>query len=120
MGLASIITQYHGPTNRRGSRVSARSHCGRVFVAYDDGKSSTDNHRAAAKALCRKFGWQGRWWEGEMPDGKGNVYVKEHADAHFEYPTMVKRINLMSGKEYWEAEDTPIYCSPASESYWSM
>jgi hypothetical protein len=30
------------------------------------------------------------------------------------------RSNLMSKKLFIEAKDTPIYCSPASESYWSM
>jgi hypothetical protein len=35
-------------------------------------------------------------------------------------PVMVTRRNLMSGKEYQEAEDTPLGCSPASETYWSM
>jgi hypothetical protein len=33
---------------------------------------------------------------------------------------MVERVNLMSGKTYMEAEDTPPCCSPASETYWSM
>lgn len=33
---------------------------------------------------------------------------------------MVERINLMSGLPYMEAEDTPNFCSPASETYWSM
>jgi len=33
---------------------------------------------------------------------------------------MVERTNLMSGKKYMEAEDTPLSCSPASETYWSM
>ena len=33
---------------------------------------------------------------------------------------MVTRRNLMSGKEYQEPSNTPNYCSPASESYWSM
>lgn len=33
---------------------------------------------------------------------------------------MVERINMMTGKPYMEAEDTPNFCSPASESYWSM
>lgn len=33
---------------------------------------------------------------------------------------MVKRINLMSGKEYTESVNTPNYCSPSSEFYWSM
>lgn len=37
------------------------------------------------------------------------------------YPVkMVEKTNLMSGKTYMEAEDTPNCCSPASETYWSM
>ena len=36
------------------------------------------------------------------------------------YKTYVKRVNMMSGSEYYERYDTPIYCSPSSESYWSM
>lgn len=31
----------------------------------------------------------------------------------------VKRINLMSGEEFWESVNTPYYCSPSSETYWS-
>lgn len=33
---------------------------------------------------------------------------------------MVERVNIMSGQKYMEAEDTPNFCSPASEAYWSM
>ena len=33
---------------------------------------------------------------------------------------MVKRTNLLSGKEYWEPANTPNHCSPSSEAYWSM
>jgi hypothetical protein len=33
-------------------------------------------------------------------------------------PKMVERTNLMSGEKYFEAEDTPVYLSPASETYW--
>ena len=36
-----------------------------------------------------------------------------------EFP-MVERTNLMSGKTFLEDEDTPLCCSPASETYWSM
>ena len=28
--------------------------------------------------------------------------------------------NLMTGKEYQERYDTPYFCSPSRESYWSM
>jgi hypothetical protein len=33
--------------------------------------------------------------------------------------TFVIRTNLMGGKEFTERYDTPYYCSPSSESYWS-
>lgn len=36
------------------------------------------------------------------------------------HETYVTRKNYMSGKEYQERYDTPYYCSPSSESYWSM
>jgi hypothetical protein len=41
--------------------------------------------------------------------------LKEERDGE-----MVTRVNMMSGLEYQERRDTPIYCSPASETYWSM
>ena len=34
--------------------------------------------------------------------------------------TYVTKTNLMGGKEFTERYDTPYYCSPSSESYWSM
>lgn len=34
--------------------------------------------------------------------------------------TMVTRTNMMGGAEYQERYDTPRYCSPSSEAYWSM
>lgn len=33
---------------------------------------------------------------------------------------MVTRVNIMTGKEYQERRDTPLACSPASETYWCM
>ena len=36
------------------------------------------------------------------------------------HQTMVTRTNMMGGKEYQERYDTPRYCSPSSEAYWSM
>ena len=36
------------------------------------------------------------------------------------FETFVTKKNLMGGKEYQERYDTPHYCSPSSESYWSM
>jgi hypothetical protein len=35
------------------------------------------------------------------------------------HETFVTKTNLMGGREFTERYDTPYYCSPASESYWS-
>jgi hypothetical protein len=59
-----------------------------------------------------------------------NLSMLEHTVKHtwrasqgFRYKiheTYVTRTNLMGGKEFKERYDTPYYCSPSSESYWSM
>jgi hypothetical protein len=36
------------------------------------------------------------------------------------HETYVTRKNAMNGEEYQERYDTPYYCSPSSETYWSM
>jgi hypothetical protein len=36
------------------------------------------------------------------------------------HATYVTRTNMMGGAEYQERYDTPRYCSPSSEAYWSM
>jgi hypothetical protein len=36
------------------------------------------------------------------------------------FETFVTKQNLMGGQEFTERYDTPHFCSPASESYWSM
>ena len=36
------------------------------------------------------------------------------------HETFVTRKNMMSGVEYQERYDTPRFCSPSSESFWSM
>jgi hypothetical protein len=35
------------------------------------------------------------------------------------FETYVTKQNLMGGKEFQERYDTPYYCSPSSETYWS-
>ena len=39
---------------------------------------------------------------------------------HRDIEKQVKKKNMMSGKEFMESANTPYYCSPSSESYWSM
>lgn len=59
-----------------------------------------------------------------------NLSMLEHTVKHtyrasqgFRYEiheTYVTRKNMMGGAEYQERYDTPRYCSPSSEAYWSM
>jgi len=48
-------------------------------------------------------------------DSKTNLgfIVKAHE-------TWVTKRNMMTGKTYKERYDTPYFCSPSSESFWSM
>lgn len=36
------------------------------------------------------------------------------------HETFVTKRNMMTGKTYQERYDTPYFCSPSSESFWSM
>jgi len=51
-------------------------------------------------------------YDSQYPASKGYRY-----EIH---ETYVTRTNLMGGREYQERYDTPRYCSPSSEAYWSM
>ena len=36
------------------------------------------------------------------------------------FETYKTEVNMMSGKKFQERYDTPYFCSPSSETYWSM
>jgi len=38
----------------------------------------------------------------------------------FANKTFVEKTNMMTGEKFMERYDTPYYCSPSSETYWSM
>ena len=58
--MQAIQTKYHGPTDVKGSRISATCAAGRVVVDYDHALNNDQNHKRAAAALLRKLGWVGR------------------------------------------------------------
>jgi hypothetical protein len=62
--------------------------------------------RATRTRLCNKAGWS--------VDQLSIVDTK-----HYKHK-MVTRTNLMTGQEYEEDVNTPNFCSPSSESFWSM
>ena len=62
--------------------------------------------RATRTRLCNKSGW--------------SVSELSIVDTKHYQPRMVTRKNLMSGQEFQEDVNTPLCCSPSSETYWSM
>lgn len=70
----AIITKYHGPTNTRGSRISATWGTDRAVVEYDSaGGFGEPAHRKAAEAVLRATGcpqFTGRLVGGALPDGR--------------------------------------------------
>lgn len=75
--MQSIFTKYHGPTNKRGSRIKATASGGAsITISVDNAMSVEKNHDAAAIALCKKIGWEKcKLVKGGGERGKGNVYV---------------------------------------------
>jgi len=78
--MQAIVTKYHGPTDTKGSRVSARCDAGRIITDWQDNLNSDQNHYRAAALLQLKLGWDkgyhGRMVGGSLPQGMGgNVYV---------------------------------------------
>ena len=72
----TIQTKWHGPTNFRGSRVTAYTCNGhRLTLSWDDALNADENHMAAAKALTANMEWDGEWVGGASADNKGYVFV---------------------------------------------
>ena len=77
-----------------------------------DGSNRTRSYKTYASAratrtrLCNKAGYSA-----------GDLSI---VDTKTYQPRMVTRKNLMSGIEYQEDVNTPLCCSPASETFWSM
>jgi hypothetical protein len=67
--MQAIQTRFIPPTDRKGSRVSARADAGRIIVNWKYALDVEGNHRAAAEALAARLGWTGRMIGGGLPDG---------------------------------------------------
>jgi hypothetical protein len=73
-----IVTRYHGPTDTRGSRISATSGSGRrIYCGYRHELSATENHETAAAELAAKL------WPGATIGGGGEMPGRSGARAQF-------------------------------------
>jgi len=76
--MKAIITKYHGPTNFKGSRISASDEDGnRITIPYPSELDWRDGepHRAAAQSLCEKMNWKGSLVGGSVKGGYAFVFV---------------------------------------------
>ena len=74
--MQTIKTKYHGPTDKRGTRIIARAsggydqrHATSIVHNYDHIYDAEDNHRLAAEKLLKALRWQGEMIGGSLPDG---------------------------------------------------
>lgn len=81
--MKAIETKYHGPTNTKGSRISATD-CGdhTIYISYDSALNSDDAHKAAAIALREKLNWSGPMQGGHTKNGM--VWVFEDRGQRIE------------------------------------
>lgn len=88
--------------------------------------SKTYKTHAAAQAVLTR--WSRKWFSESLEnatvdyaaDPVYNFGIAEEAYYAQNIRTTVTRVNLMTGQEYEEDVNTPLACSPASETYWSM
>ena len=80
--MKAITTTYHGPTDTRGSRITASDGDGnRITVPYDHALNGAGNHRAACLALCAKLGWHGELVGGHTRTGMVWVWANSQDRA---------------------------------------
>ena len=94
----AITTKYHGPTNTRGSRISATSASGiRVYMPYSYDLSVDECHEKAAEALCTKLGWTGQMIGGSNTMRSIRIVCKNGNFVY--YPAQVTYTFLQINKE---------------------
>lgn len=80
-----------------------------------------DRRCKAGERLFGKYDYKyvsNTWMQEEISDLKHRLYPSPKYRIDL-YETFVTRKNLITGEEFQERYDTPYYCSPSSETYWS-
>lgn len=77
--MQTIITKYLCPTNQKGSRIKATSSAGlTITMSWRSDLDSEENHTLAAKALCKKLGWENELVSGDLKSGCVFVMLPSH------------------------------------------
>jgi hypothetical protein len=98
----AIETRYHGPTNTKGGRISARSVDNPpMYREYDHGLHHSQRHAAVAKAYAEARKWPGLYVAGYTP-GSGYVFVNIGREIS---PSMIAGHTLKIHPLGFEGED---------------
>jgi len=68
--MQAIRTRYSGPTNTRGSRITAKCEAGTLTLPYNHALSTWQNHATVAAQLLARLNWGKPYAGGEF----GNDY----------------------------------------------
>ena len=74
--MQAIETKYLGPTNNRGSRITATCNENKITIPYPYELSGMAVHEAAAHALCDKMGWKPSYVGGATKTGYVFVFTR--------------------------------------------
>ena len=86
-----------------------------------DHRKSYATMSAAKAALTKMTNWHRYHTINDMQNSPQFRYAIAEVDHfHTFIEKSVTKKNMMSGKEFVEKVNTPYYCSPSSETYWSM
>ena len=88
-------------------------------VARPDHRKEYKTLSAAEAALTRICKAEGLL-QTDPNYGRYRYAIAAKAYFHQNIEKQVKKKNLLTGKEFMEPANRPYYCSPSSETYWSM
>jgi hypothetical protein len=64
--MQAIRTRYHGPTNSRGSRITATCEAGSLTLPRDYSLDVDQDHARVAQCLVTRMGWPGVYHGGSF------------------------------------------------------
>ena len=91
----AIRTRYHGPTDTKGSRISAKCAARTLYVSYDSALNSEENHAAACAALVKAMGWDSEHYGSRIGGGFENDYFWVDDDKRL--AALRDMVNLIRG-----------------------
>ncbi len=90
-----------------------------TIVKRTNGRTQYPTERGATMSMY-KADAESRWNDTSRIDNVPRFVVMSYDSFNKYLNPMVERVNIMSGKTFMEPRDTPYFCSPSSETYWSM